>query len=126
MGGNFAMDSVATFAWNGWQLCRGMGGNFRVEYALRPGDVLVTDRGLCSYAHLALLAQRGVYAVVRMHQNQIVNFTPGRPHMEPGKRGAKGQKGRPRSRWVRQLGPQDQVVYWLKPATCPQWRPMEQ
>jgi hypothetical protein len=88
---------------------------------LRPGDVLVTDRGLCSYAHLALLVQGGMQAVGRMHQNQIVNITPGRPHVEPGTRGAKGQKGRPRSRGVRQLGPQDQVVYWLKPATCPEW-----
>jgi hypothetical protein len=93
---------------------------------LRPGDVLVTDRGLCSYAHLALLVQGGIHAVVRMHQNQMVNFTPGRPHVEPGKRGAKGQKGLPRSRWVRQLGPQDQVVHWLKPVNCPQWMTPEQ
>jgi len=93
---------------------------------LRPGDVLVTDRGLCSYTHLALLAQGGVHAVLRMHQKQMVNFTPGRPHVEPGKRSAKGQKGLPRSRWVRQLGPQDQVVHWLKPATCPQWMSLEQ
>jgi hypothetical protein len=93
---------------------------------LRPGDVLVTDRGLCSYAHLALLVQGGIHAVVRMHQKQIVNFTPGRPHVEPGKRSAKGQKGLPRSRWVRQLGPQDQVVHWLKPATCPEWMSPQQ
>jgi hypothetical protein len=98
----------------------------RLHPELRPGDVLVTDRGVCSYAHLALLAQRGVHAVVRMHQKQIVNFTPGRPHVEPGKRSAKGQKGLPRSRWVRQLGPQDQVVYWLKPVTCPEWMTPEQ
>jgi hypothetical protein len=93
---------------------------------LRPGDVLVTDRGLCSYAHLALLVQGGVHAVLRMHQKQIVSFTPGRPHVEPGKRSAKGQKGLPRSRWVKQLGSQDQVVYWLKPATCPQWMSPQQ
>jgi Transposase DDE domain len=98
----------------------------RLHPELRPGDVLVTDRGLCSYAHLALLAQGGVHAVVRMHQNQIVNFTPGRPHVEPGKRGAKGQKGLPRSRWVRQLGPQDQVVHWPKPVSGPEWMTPEQ
>jgi hypothetical protein len=61
-----------------------------------------------------------------MHQKQMVNFTPGRPHVEPGKQGAKGQKDRPRSRWVRQLGHQDQGVYWLKPATCPQWMSPQQ
>jgi hypothetical protein len=98
----------------------------RLHPEFRPDDVLVTDRGLCSYAHLALLAQGGVHAVLRMHQNLLVHFTPGRLHVEPGKRGAKGQKGRPRSRWVRQLGPQDQVVYWLKPATCPEWMSPQQ
>ncbi len=93
----------------------------RLHPDLRPGDVLVTDRGLCSYAHLALLAQRGVHAVFRMHQKQLVDFTPGRPHVEPGKRSPKGQTGLPRSRWLKQLGKQDQVVDWIKPATCPEW-----
>lgn len=94
--------------------------------SLKPGDVLVADRGFCSYAHLALLAQSGVQAVLRMHQKQIVAFTPGRPHVEPGKRSPAGQAGRPRSRWVRQLGPQDQVVDWYKPVTLPQWMDPQQ
>jgi hypothetical protein len=33
-----------------------------VHPALHPGDVLVADRGLCSYAHLALLVRAGVHA----------------------------------------------------------------
>jgi hypothetical protein len=33
-GGSFALEWVATFPWNGWQLCRGLGGNLRLEYAL--------------------------------------------------------------------------------------------
>lgn len=89
--------------------------------SLRAGDVMVGDRGFCSYAHLALLRGRDVHAVFRMHQKQIVDFTPGRPHVEPGKGSAKGQRGRPRSRWIRQLGKQDQVVHWLKPAKAPGW-----
>src|SRR4030095_1413215 len=32
---------------------------------LHPGDVLVADRGFCSYAHLALLVQAGVHAGFR-------------------------------------------------------------
>jgi Transposase DDE domain len=88
--------------------------------ALRPGDVLVADRGFCSYAHLALLVQAGVHAVFRMHQKQIVDFTPGRSHVEPARRG-KGHKGRPRSGWLQQLGEHDQLVQWLKPLTCPPW-----
>ena len=27
------MESVASLAWNRWQLCRGISGNFRAEYA---------------------------------------------------------------------------------------------
>ncbi len=77
---------------------------------LKPDDVLVTDRGMCSYAHLALLAQRGVHAVFRMHQKHLVDFTPGRPHLEPGKPSPKGKTGLPRSRWLRKLGKHDHVV----------------
>jgi len=86
---------------------------------LRPGDVVVADRGFCSYAHLALLLQCGLHAVLRIHQRIIVDFTPGRPHarLEP----AKSQNGMPRSRWLRCLGTKDQVVQWFKPKKKPRW-----
>jgi hypothetical protein len=92
---------------------------------LRPGDILVADRGFCSYAHLALLVQAGVHAVFRIHQKHIVDFTPGRPHVEPRTRSRK-HKGQPRSGWLRQLGEHDQCVAWRKPLTCPQWMDEEQ
>ena len=92
---------------------------------LRPGDVLIADRGFCSSAHLALLVPAGVHAVFRMHQKQIVAVTPGRPHVEPSTRG-KGPKGQPRSGWLQQLGTHDQRVHWLKPLTWPQWMDKEQ
>ena len=92
---------------------------------LRPGDVLVADRGFCSYAHLTLLVQAGVHAVCRMHQKHLVDFTPGRPHVEPRTRG-KGHKGQPRSAWLQQLGKHDQRVHWLKPLAGPQWMDEEQ
>ena len=58
---------------------------------LKRGDVLVADRGFCSFAHLALLICKGVHAVFRLHQKQIVDFTPGRAHARPGqKRAPKG------------------------------------
>ncbi len=88
--------------------------------------MLVDECGLCSYAHLALLAQRDVPALFRMHQKQIVGFTPGRPHVEPGQRSAKGQRGVPRSRWATELGHHDHVVHWLKPTTIPEWMPPQQ
>jgi Transposase DDE domain len=92
-----------------------------VHPALHPGDVLVADRGLCSYAHLALLAQAGVHAVLRVGARQIVDFTPGRPFVTPGVRRTPVVKGIPRSRWLKTLGVHDQLVTWLKPKTCPSW-----
>jgi hypothetical protein len=93
---------------------------------LRPGDVLVADRGFCFYAHLALLVQAGVPAVFRMHQKHIVDFTPGRPHVAPSARGKGHKKGQPRSGWLQQLGKHDQHVHWLKPLAGPQWMDAEQ
>ena len=85
---------------------------------LQRDDVLVGDRGFCSFVHLALLAKRGVHAVFRMHQKQIVDFTPGRRHARPRQKGAAGL---PRSRWIKQLGSFDQIVEWYKPADRPAW-----
>jgi hypothetical protein len=93
----------------------------QVHPMLAPGDVLVADRGLCSYAHLALLAQAGVHAVLRVGARQIVDFTPGRPFVKPSVRRTPAVKGIPRSRWLKALGGQDQLVAWLKPTTCPSW-----
>ena len=98
----------------------------RLHPELKAGDGLIADRGFCSYAHLALLARKGAHAVFRIHQKQIVDFTPGRPHVEPSHRSPKGQAGLPRSRWVTQLGNHDQIVDWLKPVTIPEWMTPQQ
>jgi hypothetical protein len=37
-----------------------------VTTVLQPGDVLVADRGLCAYAHLALLVPAGLHALLRV------------------------------------------------------------
>jgi Transposase DDE domain len=92
-----------------------------VHPILQPEDVLVADRGLCSYAHLALLVQAGVHAVLRVGARQIVDFTPGRPFVRPSVRPIPAVKGVPRSRWLKALGSHDQLVAWLKPTTCPSW-----
>jgi hypothetical protein len=92
-----------------------------VHPILQPGDVLVADRGLCSYAHLALLVQAGVHAVLRVGARQIVDFTPGRPFVRPSVRRTPAVTGVPRSRWLKALGIHDQLVAWLKPPTCPTW-----
>ena len=90
-----------------------------VHPALGSGDVLVGDRGSCSFAHLAILKEGGIFAVFRMHQRQIVDFTPDRPHAIPGVKTA--AKGLPRSRRLRAPGVLDQVVEWLKPEDRPEW-----
>ena len=90
-----------------------------IHPAMGPGDILVGDRGFCSFAHLAMLIEGGVQAVFRMHQRQVVDFTPGRPHAGPGEKRA--AKGLPRSRWIKGLGVLDQVVEWLKPEGRPEW-----
>ena len=90
-----------------------------IHPALKAGDVLVGDRGFCSFAHLALLLGRGAHGVFRVHQRQIVNFTAARPHFAPGVKGKPA--GSPTSRWVRSLGTTDQVVEWFKPKERPDW-----
>jgi hypothetical protein len=93
----------------------------KIHPTLAPGDVLVADRGLCSYAHLALLVRAALHAVLRVGARQMVDFTPGRPFVRPGTRWTPAIKGLPRSRWRTALGPHDQLVEWLKPEICPRW-----
>jgi hypothetical protein len=88
--------------------------------ALRGGDVLLADRGFCSFWHLAMLAARAVDAVFRMHQRQLVDFTPGRAC------GGGGGPGQPRSRFIRRLGHEDQIVEWQRPPVRPTWMTPEQ
>jgi hypothetical protein len=92
-----------------------------VHPTLQPGDVLVADWGLCSYAHLALLVQADLHAVLRVGARQMVDFTPGRLLVMPGVRRTPPVKSIPRSRWLTALGVDDQLVTWLKPKTCPSW-----
>jgi hypothetical protein len=83
-----------------------------VHPAIEAGDILLGDRGFCSFAHLALLTARGVFAVFRLHQRQIADFTPERPS---------GDQGQPTSRWLKRLGHHDQWVAYVKPKARPDW-----
>jgi hypothetical protein len=87
---------------------------------LGEGDLLVGDRGFCSFVHLAMLFSRGIGGLFRMHQKRIVDFGAYR------KTRRQGQKGRPRSRFVKRLGKYDQLVEWIKPTTKPKWMKKEQ
>ena len=115
---------------------------FKVHSELQPGDVLLGDRAFCSFAHVALLVFQGFHAVLRAHQRLIIDFTSGRPHAElhgtrprkhrqqtartKNKKGVKKKMlGRPRSRWIKKLGPLDQLVEWFRPLDAPQWMSAE-
>ena len=84
---------------------------------LSVGDILIGDRGFCSYAHLALLSLRNLHGLFRIQQKVIVNFRAGRRWTSV----RQGRKGLPRSRWIKKLGRWDQLVEWFKPLACPPW-----
>jgi len=98
---------------------------------LKAGDLLVGDRGFCSFVHLVMLYSRRVQGLFRIHQRQIVDFRPRRRHRRnycKRDRRAKGKakdKPMPRSRYVRRLGKHDQVVEWFK-GNRPQWMDEQQ
>ena len=88
--------------------------------SMRPGDMLLGDRGLSSYVHLALLSLRQAHGVFRLHQKQLVDFTPNRPFAV-----GKATAGWPRSRWVGTLGPHHQLVERSHPRSRPRWMTAE-
>jgi hypothetical protein len=88
----------------------------RIHPKLRPGDLLVADRGFCSFAHLALILRHDLHACLRLHHKQIVDF---RPHRRPATN--RRSTGRPRSCWLERLGALDQIVAWTKPERKPAW-----
>lgn len=77
---------------------------------LQPGDVAVGDRAFCSYAHVALLQQRGVQVVFRLHQHLKADFR------RRNQRSPAPKSKRP-STFVFALsyGPRDQLLAWRKP-----------
>jgi hypothetical protein len=64
---------------------------------LEPEDVVLGDRYYCSYFDIALLKQRGVDGVFRLHQRRPCDFGLGR-----------------------RLGQEDQIVTWIRPQR-PDW-----
>jgi hypothetical protein len=69
---------------------------------LEPGDLLLGDRGFCSYQDLSEIAQRGADAVMRLHQARKIDFAR-----------------------AEILGPNDWLATWQKPAQCPDGCPPE-
>lgn len=70
---------------------------------LKRGDIALADRGFCAYADYCLLLERGVDAVMRLHQRRT--------------RGVKKRK---------RLAKNDWLVEWIKTAARPKWMTPEQ
>jgi hypothetical protein len=94
----------------------------RMHPHLRPGDLLLGDTAFGSYTHFALLLQAKVHGLMPNHQQRIVDFTPHRRYVGPGE---KVRKGLPRSRWIKSLGLDDQLVEWFKPSRRPRYMSLE-
>jgi len=87
---------------------------------LQAGDIVVGDRGFCSFVHLVTLTKQGVFGLFRGHQRQIVDFRANRRAASKRSRRQK-QRGLPNSRWLRRLGRHDQLVEYRKPTGRPAW-----
>jgi hypothetical protein len=70
---------------------------------LGNNDVLLSDRGFCSFADIFCLSSMGVDCVMRKHQAR-----------------KKGQGP------IKKLGKNDRLVRWTKTAACPTWMTREQ
>jgi hypothetical protein len=68
---------------------------------LRPGAIVLADRYYCSYFMIALLRERGVDFVVRLHQRRSTDF-----------------------RYGHRLGHGDHIAIWQRPAR-PEWMDRE-
>lgn len=83
---------------------------------LEKGDILIGDDTFSGYAHLAMLQKQGLNGLFPIHHLRIVDFKKNRPHTGEGK---DAQAGLPRSRWIKSLGKEDQLVEYFKPAQKP-------
>jgi hypothetical protein len=86
---------------------------------LEEGDILVGDTALASYAHVALLLQRKLHGVFRVHQRVLVSFRKDRKLVGKQPKGTKARRAT--GRLIRKLGKFDQLVEYSKPKKCPEW-----
>ena len=65
----------------------------RMLSLFKESDVVLGDRGFCSYANLSLLVERGAHAVMRAHQMRKLDYRKGK-----------------------RLGDRDRLITWKRPA----------
>ena len=65
-------------------------------HLFNKSEVVLSDRGFCSYINIASLVSRQAHAVMRLHQRRKVDYRTGK-----------------------KLGKYDSLVTWKKPESCP-------
>jgi hypothetical protein len=85
---------------------------------LDEGDILIGDDTFSGYPHLAMLQKQGLHGLFPVHHLRIIDFKKNRPHCREGK---KAVAGMPRSRWIKSLGKEDQLVEYFKSGKKPSW-----
>jgi len=91
----------------------------QLHLKLQTNDLILADRGFCSYVHLALVLQGQMHAVFRLHQRIKTDFRQGRKHQKLLPKS--DRRGRPTSRHIQKLGQLDQWVQYVKPKNRPKW-----
>jgi hypothetical protein len=86
---------------------------------LQEEDVLVGDTAFASYAHLALLSQRQLHGVFRVHQRVLISFRKDRKLVGKQPKGTKAPRAT--GRLIHKLGKFDQLVEYSKPKHRPDW-----
>lgn len=91
-----------------------------VHRELQRGDIVLGDRAFGTFGHLAALTAAGAYGVFRIQQTRIVSFSRGRRYLPSGCP-QRRQWRMPSTRWVKRLGPCDQIVEYIKTRGRPKW-----
>lgn len=94
--------------------CHDMSQASRLHPELNEGDILVGDRGFCSFAHLALLAIYMVEAVFRINASHQVDFRSKRSKKS-------GYHKVVRRERIKKLGTKDHLITWSKTNFIPKW-----
>lgn len=85
---------------------------------LREGDVLLGDRGFCGYSHIALLQQRNMHAIFRVHPSRTLPF--------PASPGPREHCRSERPALIELISADDQLIEIVKPHNRTPWLSSEQ
>ena len=94
--------------------CHDMSQASKLHPELNKGDILVGDRGFCSFAHLALLAIYMVEAVFRINASHQVDFRSKRSKKSGYHKVIRGER-------IKKLGAKDHLITWGKTNFIPKW-----